>query len=116
MRVVSQSRAALAAVATLAVAFPVYSQTGSGAGGGAQSSAKQSAGDDAIAKQVYDKLNADPTGYYKHVTVRADHGVVTLGGIVWSDVDLNKAKRIAASVPGVKNVVDRMTIEQGPRR
>jgi osmotically-inducible protein OsmY len=115
MRVVSKIGAALVAAVALAVAVPVYSQTGSGAGGGAQSS-KQSAGDDAIAKQVYDKLNADPTGYYKHVTVRADHGVVTLGGIVWSDDDLNKAKKIAASVPGVKNVVDRMTIEQGPRR
>jgi osmotically-inducible protein OsmY len=115
MRVVSKSSAALAAAA-LAVAVPVYSQTGLEAGGGAHISAKQSAGDDAIVKQVYDKLNADPTGYYKHVTVRADHGVVTLGGIVWSDDDLNNAKRIAASVPGVKSVVDRMTIEQGPRR
>jgi osmotically-inducible protein OsmY len=116
MRAVSKTSAVLATMAMLAVAVPVYSQSGSDAGGGAQSSGKQSAGDDAIAKQVYDKLNADPIGYYKHVTVRADKGVVTLGGLVWSDEDLNRAKRIAATVPGVTQVVDRMTIERGPRR
>jgi hypothetical protein len=35
---------------------------------------------------------------------------------MWSDEDLKKAKRIAAAVPGVTKVVDRMTIEREPRR
>lgn len=114
MLVVSKSSATLAALATLAVAVPVYSQTGSDAGGGAQSSQNQSPQDAEIARRVYDKLNSDPVNYYKHVTVRAENGVVTLGGIVWSDIALNKAKKLASSVPGVKKVVDQMQLERNP--
>jgi osmotically-inducible protein OsmY len=89
-------------------------QSESNAGGGAQTASKQSPADNRIARQVYDNLSADKVDYYKHVTVSADHGIVTLGGSVATTEALNKAKKIASGVPGVTKVIDQMTLERPP--
>jgi len=65
------------------------------------------------AAQVYSALNADPNIFARHIDVRADNGVVHLGGYVWNDKDLFAAKRIASTVPGVTQVVDDMELERG---
>ena len=98
----------------LTCATPVMAQSESNAGGGVQTSSKQSPADKQLAQHVYDQLNADQVNYYKHVTVSADNGVVTLGGTVATTPALNKAKKIAGSVAGVTKVVDRMTLEPAP--
>ena len=51
--------------------------------------------------------------YARHITIRADSGVVTLGGYVWSPEDLVQAKDDAQAVPGVTKVVDRMEVDRG---
>jgi osmotically-inducible protein OsmY len=63
--------------------------------------------------QVQLALNADNLLYARHITVRSDGGVVSLGGYVWSQPDLEEAQRIAASVPGVHKVVNEMELERG---
>jgi hyperosmotically inducible periplasmic protein len=98
------------------LAPPVLAQSASNAGGGAQASSKESAADKQTAQRVYDKLNADKVDYYKHVTVTAANGVVTLGGSVESAQALNKAKKIAGGVQGVTKVVDQMEVERAPAR
>ena len=66
-----------------------------------------------IAAQVSSALNADSRIYARHIDVRAENGVVHLGGYVWNDKDLYEAKRIAATVPGVKDVVNDMELQRG---
>ena len=105
---------ALLSLATAAPAFPVRAQSSSDAGGGAQATSRQSPADNELAHRVYAKLNADQVDYYKHVTVLADNGVVTLGGSVGTSEALNKAKKIAGGVPGVAKVVDQITLERAP--
>jgi osmotically-inducible protein OsmY len=68
--------------------------------------------DAATAQQVYAALNADPTYFYRHVDVHVEHGIVTLGGYVWSTPALYHAKEIAAEVPGVTRVIDEMELER----
>jgi hyperosmotically inducible protein len=101
-------------LATTAPTLPVHAQSSSDAGGGAQTTTRQSPGDKELAQRVYAKLNADQVDYYKHVTVLADNGVVTLGGSVGTTEALNKAKSIAGGVPGVTKVVNQMALEQAP--
>jgi len=69
--------------------------------------------DNATAAQVASALNADPAIYARHIDVRAYNGVVHLAGYVWNDSDLFTAQQIAATVPGVKEVVDDMELERG---
>ena len=57
-------------------------------------------------------LNSDDELYARHINVRADSGVVMLGGYVWTQVDLEEAERVAESVPGVKKVVDDLELER----
>ncbi len=66
-----------------------------------------------LAAQVSGALNSDPHIYARHIDVRAENGVVHLGGYVWSDRDLYEAKEIAANVPGVTSVVDDLQLERG---
>jgi osmotically-inducible protein OsmY len=99
---------------TTTPALPVRAQSSSDAGGGAQETSRQSPADKQLAQRVYAQLTADRLDYYKHVTVLADNGVVTLGGSVGTTDALNKAKRIAGGVPGVTKVVDQMTLERAP--
>ena len=65
-----------------------------------------------MAEQIYDALNADPTYFYRHVEVQVQHGVVTLGGYVWSTPAIYRAEKIAAGTPGVTRVVDQMELER----
>ncbi len=68
-------------------------------------SALETHADRALARDVYLALNADPFYYYRHVDVRADEGVVSLSGYVWSPDALYRARQIARDVPGVRKVV-----------
>jgi BON domain len=65
-----------------------------------------------VAEQVYDALNADPTYFFRHVDAQVDHGVVTLGGYVWSTPAIYRAEKIAARVPAVTRVVGQMELER----
>ncbi len=58
-------------------------------------------------------LNADKELYARHITVRAENGVVNLGGYVWTQPELEEAIRVAGLVQGVTKVVDRMEIDRG---
>jgi osmotically-inducible protein OsmY len=68
--------------------------------------------DEVTAEQIYDTLNADPTYFFRHVDVQVQHGVVTLGGYVWSAPAIYRAEKIAAGMPGVTRVVDQMELER----
>jgi hyperosmotically inducible periplasmic protein len=117
MIAISKTCATLAALSLiLTSATPLMAQSESNAGGGVQTNSKQSPADKQLAQRVYDKLSADQVGYYKHVTVSADNGVVTLGGSIDTTAALNNAKKIAGGVPGVTKVVDRMALEPAPTR
>ena len=68
--------------------------------------------DGVIQEQVYDALNTDPMYFFRHVDVQVQHGVVTLTGYVWSVPSIYRAENIAARVPGVTRVVDRMELQR----
>ena len=65
-----------------------------------------------IAERVASALNADKFLFTRHISVRADRGVVHLEGYVWSPTDIYEAKRIAKRVPGVTVVVDELELER----
>jgi hyperosmotically inducible periplasmic protein len=65
------------------------------------------------ANQVEDALNADKELFSRHITVRADGGVVTLGGFAWTQPELEDAIRVAEAVPGVVKVVNSMELDRG---
>ena len=67
--------------------------------------------DRAMADRVYSALTADQTNYYRHVTVRADQGVITLGGFVADEAAQAKARKIAQAVSGVTRVVDQIQLQ-----
>ena len=67
--------------------------------------------DKETAERVQEALNADDLLYARHINVHARNGTVRLAGYVWSQPDLEEAKRIAASVEGVKTVVDDLELE-----
>ena len=75
-------------------------------------SPEQASADEATAARVYAALNADPIYYYRHVDVRVDGGVAQLSGYIWDTDALYRAKQIAASVSGVKRVVNQMELER----
>ena len=68
--------------------------------------------DEAISGRVISALSADKVLFARHISVRANRGVVHLAGYVWDVSDLYHAKRIAAAVPGVTRVVDEMELER----
>jgi osmotically-inducible protein OsmY len=76
-----------------------------------QTSAEQQT-DKAISDHVINALSADNVLFARHISVWADGGVVHLTGYVWDDSNLNHAKRIAGSVPGVTRVMDEMELER----
>lgn len=92
------------------LAVPAYAQTGAGTES-SQQVKSMSAGDEATAKRVNAALQADPKSYYRHVTVVAQNGVVTLGGLVTGDASRARAKQIASSVQGVSKVIDQMEVQ-----
>jgi osmotically-inducible protein OsmY len=71
------------------------------------------AADAAAAAQVEAALDADARIYARHIDVRVDRGVVHLEGYVWSDEDFLFAKNDAASVPGIRTVVNQMELMRG---
>ncbi len=80
---------------------------------GPRKSDAQLQADKETADRVQGALTADTMLYSRHITVRADNGVVSLGGYVWTQPELEDAVRVAQSVPGVIKVVDRMEIDRG---
>src|SRR6185437_811518 len=72
----------------------------------------QKQADDSMADQVERALAADQTLYSRHITVKADDGVVRLSGFVWDPPDLVTAERIAGDVPGVTHVVNSLELER----
>ena len=68
--------------------------------------------EEAISGRVISALSADKVLFARHISVRANRGVVHLAGYVWDVSDLYHAKRIAAAVPGVTRVVDEMELER----
>ena len=67
-----------------------------------------------MADRVQRALNADQVLYARHITVRADGGVVTLERLC---LDSGGTRRGEAgspqAVPGVAKVVDRMEVDRG---
>src|SRR5215472_16660970 len=61
--------------------------------------------DEALTKAIRSALDADPYHFFRHVTVRVDNGVATLGGFVNSSSAIHRARTIASNVPGVTRVV-----------
>ncbi len=79
-------------------------------------SPEQQHADEALANQVYSALNADPTYFYRHVTVHADRGVVSLSGYVWSTPAIYHARQLASRVPGVTLVhTNQLELERNGR-
>ena len=76
-------------------------------------SPEQRQADKALAEQVQAALSSDKNLYSRHIVVRADNGVVTLGGYVWTPEEMSAAVQIAGSVSGVSNVVNRMEVDRG---
>ena len=72
----------------------------------------QKQADDAMADRVTQALAADQELYSRHITVRADDGVIRLTGFVWDPPDLVQAERIAESVPGVTRVENSMELQR----
>ena len=66
-----------------------------------------------LVESVQSALASDQTLYARHITVRADGGVVTLGGYVWTTQELAEVPDIVRSVPGVTNVVNRIEVDRG---
>jgi len=82
------------------------------AAGPRKSEAQQQA-DSETANRVQFALNTDKELFARHITVRADDGIVVLGGYVWTQPELLEAIRVAGLVPGVTKVVDRIEIDRG---
>ena len=72
----------------------------------------QKQADDAVAARVDQALAADQELYSRHITVRADDGVVRLSGFVWDPPDLVEAERIAGAVPGVTRVENAIELQR----
>jgi BON domain len=65
-----------------------------------------------VAAEVQSRINADSSITSREIGVQADHGIVTLSGNVTSDGDRSLAARDAATVDGVKTVVNNLTVQQ----
>lgn len=64
-----------------------------------------------MTKAVYAALDADPNHFFRHVTVKVENGVATLGGFVHSSSSIYRARTIAGKVPGVTRVVSTLQLE-----
>jgi osmotically-inducible protein OsmY len=68
------------------------------------------AADSDTTARVQAAFAADKVLYARHITVRADNGVVTLGGYAWTPEELLSAKQDAEEVSGVTKVVNRIEV------
>ena len=72
--------------------------------------------DDAkISNDIQNKFSQDSGLSGKQLTVQASNGVVTLGGTVDNDAQRDAASRQAASVAGVKEVVNNLQVGNAPQ-
>ena len=76
----------------------------------AASSGDAASGDAQIISAIQGKLYADPSIQSKQIAVDAAQGVVTLSGAVATDVERTQASAAAATVPGVKTVVNNIVV------
>jgi len=67
--------------------------------------------DDTVAKDIQEKVAADPDTKDSQVTVTAKEGKVTLSGKVGTPAAQQKAEQIAHEEPGVADVIDHTTID-----
>jgi hypothetical protein len=69
--------------------------------------------DDTVAKDIQDKVAADPETKESQVTVSAKEGKVTLTGKVNNPAAQHKIEQIAHEEPGVADVSDQTTVDYG---
>ncbi len=67
-----------------------------------------------VTSSIQDKLNADSGLQGKQLAVQAANGTVTLSGAVDNDAQREAASRYAASVPGVKQVINNLQVGPAP--
>jgi hypothetical protein len=70
--------------------------------------------DTKISSEIQGKFSQDSGLSAKPLTVQANHGVVTLGGTVDSEAQREAASRQAASVAGVREVVNNLQVGNAP--
>jgi hypothetical protein len=63
-----------------------------------------------VVSDVQAKLGTDSGLQNKQITVQSSEGTVTLSGVVDNDAQRDAAARYAASEPGVKKVIDNLTV------
>ena len=80
---------------------------------GARKTDAERAADNDTAARVQAALAADKVLYSRHITVRADGGVVTLSGYTWTPEELLAAEQDALQVSGVAKVVNRIEVDRG---
>lgn len=80
---------------------------------GPRKTASERQADSETVDRVQAALSGDKNLYSRHIVVRADKGVVQLGGYVWTEPELEEAVRVAGRVDGVTKVVDRIEIDRG---
>ncbi len=76
-------------------------------------SPEQSEADAAIARQVYEALQADRMHLYIGLNVRVHAGVVNINGLTFDPSVRDAATEIASSVPGVTKVVNQIDVQAG---
>ncbi len=70
--------------------------------------------DAALQQKLGAKLTYDRVGYgnlFNAISLKVTNGVATLGGYALDPVSKNSALTLAATTPGVKNVVDRIQVD-----
>lgn len=67
--------------------------------------------DTQVASDIQGKVNADPAVRNKQIAVLAGNGVVTLSGSVNSDAERNAVASDAATVAGVRTVVNNLVVQ-----
>ena len=65
-----------------------------------------------VVADVQDRIITDARVTSREITVQADHGVITLSGSVFTDQERTSAASDAATVAGVKTVVNNLQLQQ----
>src|ERR1700687_2576724 len=79
------------------------------------SSCARKPNDAKISSDIQNKFSQDSGLSDKQLTVQASNGAVTLGGTVDNDAQRDAASRQAASVAGVKEVVNNLQVGNAPQ-
>ena len=74
------------------------------------SSCARKPADAKVSSDIQNKFSQDSGLSTKQLTVQADNGTVTLAGIVDNDAQREAASRQAASVPGVKQIINNLQV------